>query len=223
MERHLNINCDFHSGFLMSDIPRDTILVVLKIKTKWGKHTLTEDHERRTKKYRPWEKHTQCVMIDPMERVEPILLLKVHDSGSSSDSGAWVQVAGDLEFTCKIFNDPKNTSSHKENTPIIGTQTTLTINDLNITDDTGPEGLPERTTNFVGPYCPKYMLKWPRCLCITESDFEDNMTQQMPRTSSPYPDDSDKRLEKLEMETDDELDETDYRARPANDRETAQT
>ena len=40
----------------------------------------------------------------------------------------------------------------------------------------------------------------------------------MPRTSSPYPDDSDKRLEKLEMETDDELDEIDYRARPANNR-----
>ena len=40
----------------------------------------------------------------------------------------------------------------------------------------------------------------------------------MARTSSPYPDDSDKRLEKLETETDDELDQIDYMARPANDR-----
>ena len=83
----------------------------------WGKHTLTEDHERRTEKYRPWEKCTQYIMIDPMKRVEPISLQKVHDSWSSSDSGAWVQAAGDLEFTCKIFNDHKNTSSDKENTP----------------------------------------------------------------------------------------------------------
>ena len=43
----------------------------------------------------------------------------------------------------------------------------------------------------------------------------------MPRTSSPYPDDSDKKLEKLETEMDDELDEIDYRARPANDRRLA--
>ena len=58
-------------------------------------------------------------MFDPTKRVEPILLRKVHDSGSSSDSGAWIQVSGGLEFTFKIFNDPKNTSTDKENTPMI--------------------------------------------------------------------------------------------------------
>ena len=69
MARHLNTNCDFNAGFLMSDIPRDAIQVVLKLKTKWGKYTLTEDCERRTGKYRLWEKHTQCIMIDPTKRV----------------------------------------------------------------------------------------------------------------------------------------------------------
>ena len=34
------------------------------------------------------------------------------------------------------------------------TQTTLTHNDLNITQDK----LPERLRNFVDPYCPKYVL-----------------------------------------------------------------
>ena len=204
----------------MSEIPRGAIQVVLKIKTKWGKHTLTEDCKRRTKDYRLWEMHTQWVMIDPMKRVEPIFLQKAHDSWSSSDSGAWVHVDGDLEFTCKIFNDPKNISFNEENTPLNDTQTMLTLNDLNITDSTRPEGLPERPTNFVGPYCPKCILRWHKCLCITELDREDNVTQQMPmpRTSSPYPDESDKRLEKLETETEDELHQIDYRARPANDR-----
>ena len=56
---------------------------------------------------------------------------------------------------------------------MIDTQTMLTLNDLNITDSNGPEGLPERPANFVGPYCPKHVLKWPRCLCTTESDWED--------------------------------------------------
>ena len=40
----------------------------------------------------------------------------------------------------------------------------------------------------------------------------------MTKTSSPYPDDSDKRLEELETRTEDKLDQIDYRARPANDR-----
>ena len=60
-------------------------------------------------------------IFDLAKRVEPILLQKVHDSGSSSDSGGSVQVDGDLEFTCKIFKDPKNMSSDKENTPIVDT------------------------------------------------------------------------------------------------------
>ena len=40
----------------------------------------------------------------------------------------------------------------------------------------------------------------------------------MPRTSSPIPDDSDKNLEKLDMETDEDNGVIDYRARPSNDR-----
>ena len=52
MARHLNTNCDFTSGFFVCNIPRDAIQVVLKNKMKWGKHTLTEDWERRTEKYR---------------------------------------------------------------------------------------------------------------------------------------------------------------------------
>ena len=75
---------------------------------------------------------------------------------------------------------------------MIDTWTTLTLNDLNITED----GLSETTANFVGPYCPRCVLKWSRCICLNESDWEDNVTQQqqmsLPRTSSPYPDYSDK-------------------------------
>ena len=96
MAGHLNTNCDFNSGFFLCNIPRDTIQVVLKIKTKGGKHMLTEGWEKRTEKYRPWEKFTQHVKIGSTKRVETILLRKVHDSGSSLDLGAWVQVARNL-------------------------------------------------------------------------------------------------------------------------------
>ena len=40
----------------------------------------------------------------------------------------------------------------------------------------------------------------------------------LPRTSSPYPDYSDNGLERLEPATDKEIDQVDFRARPANDR-----
>ena len=40
-------------------------------------------------------------------------------------------------------------SADKENTPIIDTQTMLTLNDLNITNSTGPEGLPQTSTNLL--------------------------------------------------------------------------
>ena len=62
-------------------------------------------------------------------------------------------------------------------------QTTLMLNDLKMTNSTGPEGLPKRPPNFVGPYCLMCMLKWPRCLCISGLDWEDTVTQQIPRTS----------------------------------------
>ena len=101
---------------------------------------------------------------------------------------------------------------------MIDTQTTLTFNDLNITEDE----LPKRPTNFIGPYCHKCVLKWPRCICLDESDWEDYVTEQqqmpLPRTSSPYPAYSDKDFEKLETETEDKLDQMDYKARPSNDR-----
>ena len=46
MARNFNFKCDFTEGFFACGIPRDAIQLVLKM--KWGKHTLTEDHERRT-------------------------------------------------------------------------------------------------------------------------------------------------------------------------------
>ena len=179
---------------------------------------MTEDHEKRTEKYRLFKRHAQHVTIDPMKRVEPIAQSKVHDSGSSSDSGAWIQASRDLEFTHKTFNDPKNTSSDKENSPIIDTWTTPTLNDLNVTEDE----LLKRPANFVGLCCSKCVLKWPTCICLDESDWEDNATRKLqmplPTTSSPYPDCSDKDLDKLETEAEDKLDQIHYRARPANDR-----
>ena len=67
-----------------------TIQLVLKFKTKLGKHTLTEDHERWTEKYRPWERHTKDSEGSSRRRLDSLSPKKVNDSSTTSDSGPWL-------------------------------------------------------------------------------------------------------------------------------------
>ena len=56
-----------------------------------------EDHERRTEKYRLWERNTENSEVAPKRRVDSISLRKAHDSGSTSDSGAWIPAPNEFE------------------------------------------------------------------------------------------------------------------------------
>ena len=56
MARLLNSQCDFENGFFSCDLPEDAILLILKVKTKTGHHTLVEDTEKQTEKFHPWKK-----------------------------------------------------------------------------------------------------------------------------------------------------------------------
>ena len=55
MARSLNSRCDFENGFFTCDLPEDAILLILKVKTQTGNHTLVEDTEKWTEKFQPWE------------------------------------------------------------------------------------------------------------------------------------------------------------------------
>ena len=113
MARTFNSKYDFDEGFFTCDIPKDAIQLVLKIKTKLGQHTLTEDCERWTEKYRPWEKHTKG---SPRKRLESLSPKKIIDTSMTSHSGPWLPTP-EFEYRPKIFDDPRNTSSDKENAP----------------------------------------------------------------------------------------------------------
>ena len=56
MARLLNSCCNFEEGFFTCDLPVNVVELVLKVKTGCGKHTLKEDWERRTEKYKPCER-----------------------------------------------------------------------------------------------------------------------------------------------------------------------
>ena len=45
MARSLNSRCDFDNGFFTCNVPEGTVLLVVKVKTKTGNHTLVEDTE----------------------------------------------------------------------------------------------------------------------------------------------------------------------------------
>ena len=56
MVRLLNSQCSLENGFFSCDLPEDAVLLILKVKTKTGNHTLVEDTEKQTEKFCPWKK-----------------------------------------------------------------------------------------------------------------------------------------------------------------------
>ena len=57
MARSLNSRCNFENGFFTCDLLEDGVLLVVKVKTKTGNHTLVEDKEKQTEKFRLEETH----------------------------------------------------------------------------------------------------------------------------------------------------------------------
>ena len=53
MARSLNSQCNFENGFFSCNLPEDTLLLILKVKTKMGNHTLVEDTEKQAEKFCP--------------------------------------------------------------------------------------------------------------------------------------------------------------------------
>ena len=56
MARSLNSRCNFENEFFSCDLPEDAVLLILKVKTKTGNHTLVEDTEKWMEKFHPWKK-----------------------------------------------------------------------------------------------------------------------------------------------------------------------
>ena len=58
MARLLNSKSNFINGFFTCNLPEDAVLLILKVKTKTGNHTLVEDTEKWTEKFCLWKKQT---------------------------------------------------------------------------------------------------------------------------------------------------------------------
>ena len=117
MARLLNSQCDFENGFFTCDLPEDAVLLILKVKTKTGNHTLVEDTEKQTEKFHPWKKPSKDRKQVP-QTLPGVLTTKKNDISVTSDSGP---CPSPTEHKCKprYFDKPEWLSSDKENMPPI--------------------------------------------------------------------------------------------------------
>ena len=108
MARSLNSRCNLREGFFSCNLPVDIVQLVACVETKWGKYTLKEDKEKRMEKYKPWTKWT--------DNEDSRWVLETLTPSLSSDSDAWTPSHG-YDYKPKLFDDPRNSQSSKENIP----------------------------------------------------------------------------------------------------------
>ena len=181
MARSLNSRCDFENGFFLCDLPEDTILLVLKVKTKTGNHTLVEDTEKWTEKFRPWKKPTKDGGSSP-RRLPGVLTPRKNNNSMTSDSGPCPSSLTETKYKPKFFNEPEYLSSDKENVPPTECVTHLSLKNLSLEEGTNSND--NKATSW-------------------EASVARNIVTT-PRASSPYPKQT-STLEDLEPDTDDDI------------------
>ena len=85
MARSLNSSCDFDNGSFTCNLPEDAVLLVVKVKTKTGNHTLVEDTEKQTKNFRPSKKLTKNGKTSP-RKLPWVLTPRKNNISLTSDS-----------------------------------------------------------------------------------------------------------------------------------------
>ena len=112
MARSLNSRCDFKNGFFTCDLPEDAVLLIVKVKTKTGNHTLVEDPEKWTEKFRLWKKPTKDGKSIP-RKLPGILTPRKNNNSMTSDSGPCPSSPTENEYKPRFFDEPDCLSSDK--------------------------------------------------------------------------------------------------------------
>ena len=165
MVRSLNSKCDFDNGFFTCDLPEDIVLLVVKVKTKTGNHTLVEDTEKWTEKFRPWKKPTKDGKTSP-SKLPGVLSPRKNDASVTSDSGPCPSRPTEMEYKPQFFDESECLSSNKENIPPFESITPPSL--MNLSLEEGTTGNKTEATSWEASVAKTIMTT--------------------PRASSPYPD-----------------------------------
>ena len=111
------------------------MLLVVKVKTKTGNHTLVEDTEKWTEKFRPWKKPTKDGKASP-RKLPGVLTPRKNDSSMTSDSGPCPSSPTEVEYKPWFFDEPECLSSEKENVPPLKSITPPSLKNLSLEEGT---------------------------------------------------------------------------------------
>ena len=135
MARSLNSRCDFKNGFFTCDLPEDTVLLIVKVKTKMSNHTLVDDTEKQTEKFKQWKKPTKDGK--PISRKLPgILTPRKNNNSMTSDSGPCPSSLTENEYKPRFFDEPGCLSSDKKNVPLTESVTPPSLKNLRLEEGT---------------------------------------------------------------------------------------
>ena len=135
MARSLNSRCNFENGFFLCDLLEDAVLLVVKVKTKTGNHTLVDDTEKWTEKFRLWKKPTKDGESSP-RRLPGVLTPRKNNNSMTSDSGPCPSSLTETEYNPKSFDEPEYLSSNKENVPPTRSVTPPSLKNLSLEERT---------------------------------------------------------------------------------------
>ena len=170
------------------------MLLILKVKTKTGNHTLVEDTEKQTEKFCPWKKQTKDRKQVPL-KLPGVLTPRKNDNSMTSDSGPCPSLT-EHEYKPRYFDEPEWLSSDKENMPPIKLVTPPSLRNLSL----------EEENNKIECEATMWEANVARSL------------DPLPRSSSPYPKKT-SMLEDVETDMDDNMvDITDFFKRPSNEK-----
>ena len=133
MARSLNSRCDFKNGFFTRDLPEDTVLLILKVKTQTGNHSLVEDTEKWTEKFWPWKKPVKDGKQAP-QKLPGVLTPQKNDNSITSDFGSCPNPT-EHEYKPRFFDGPDWISSDKENMPLTKSITPPSLRNLSLEEE----------------------------------------------------------------------------------------
>ena len=133
MARSLNSQCDFKNSCFTCDLPEDAILLILKVKTQTGNHTLVEDMEKWTEKFRLWKKQVKDGKQVP-PKLPGVLTPRKNDNSVTSDSGPCPSLT-EHKYKPRFFDKPDCLSSDKENIPPIELVTPPSLRNLSLEEE----------------------------------------------------------------------------------------
>ena len=156
----LNASCNFN-GYLVCQIPENTIKVELKIKTTRGKYTLNKDTYFRTERYHPWDRANQRAKIHMMRKRMPRKeIVNIDTPVDSTNSETDIQDGEGFAYAPKVFTNPNYVATLPQTE----------------TEDCELEMV---CSKFIREYCEKCIKEHDRCWC-DKSDWEYDLMEVEP-------------------------------------------